>query len=50
MIVEYTNILLKLKTNNEYLKRQSKIQKDYALKNFEKSIIIKKYIETIENL
>lgn len=50
MIKEYSDILRRLKDDVEYRCKKSQLQKDYALKHFEKSIIIKKYIETIENL
>lgn len=50
MIKEYSDILRRLKDDVEYRCKKSQLQKDYALKHFEKSIIIKKYIEIIENL
>ena len=50
MIKEYSDILRILKDDVGYRCKKSQLQKDYALEHFEKSIVVKKYIETIDNL
>ena len=46
----YSIILNKLKNNSEYRSKVSNIQKEYALTHFSKDIVIKKYIQVIDNL
>jgi len=50
MIQNYTKILDNLKTNIDYRNNVSKIQKDYAVNNFSVDIVIKKYIDVIDNI
>jgi len=50
MIKEYSDILRRLKDDVGYRCKKSQLQKDYALKHFEKNIVIQKYIDIIENL
>ena len=50
MITKYTNMLYKLKTDIEYRKNVSKLQQDYAFKNFAADIVINKYIQVIDNM